>query len=771
MPFRSFTRRPGTATLAAAAMVIAAILAGAAILANAAAPARALPAADICTAQVGKAADSPLKAAANPPRALSPAAPDGIALAGPDAAAVAVPSSPDAWGGIRTGREPTLSDRVVRYDIDATLDPVKHRVDGRERLTWRNRSSVPVRSVYLHLYLNAFEGMNSTFMQEKRDRNIGFPSGAELKEGQWGHIALRRVDQGGAPVAWGFVHPDGGPALDHTVVRLDLPAAVAPGASTALDIDFAAQLPRVVARTGWFGSFHLVAQWFPKIAVLELPGERGATAPRWNAHEFHFDSEFYADFGSYDVRLTVPKGYTVGATGERQGAPVERGGMLTHRFVQDDVHDFAWTADRRTAPPLVDTWHGAGSPPVTVTVLYPPEYAATAAPALKATKDSLTWFSKTLGPYPYRTVTVVIPPYNAEEAGGMEYPTFYTIAGWRTLDPRSFDQYDLDFVTIHEFGHGYFYGLLASNEFEEPLLDEGLNQYWDNRMLRDRGQGVYTNTPLLSRLGFQPRFPVFDFDRMAALGATSPDPADAPGANAWHRLQGIGPVYVRSATVLRDLEAELGAPAIERAFREYYRRWKFRHPSTADLRETLAETTGRRDVVERVFARQLMATARVDDRIGDIASTEVLPQPGTRETPAGRVEDKQADIDRRVADARKAWKAAHPQAPDGTGPYPWRTDVVVRRRGAAVPQVLVVRFADGSAKTVAWDADEKWRRFSFTGPARAVSAQLDPRQVHYLDVDKLDDGRTLDPDPSASRRWSLDVAAIWLSVLSLIANL
>ena len=109
-------------------------------------------------------------------------------------------------------------------------------------------------------------------------------------------------------------------------IRIDLPQPVAPGASTTLDIDFFDQLPRVVARTGYYGSFPLIAQWFPKIGVLELPGERGATAPRWNAHEFHLHSEFYADFGSYDVRITVPKGYTVGSTWRPKVAPVEKGG-------------------------------------------------------------------------------------------------------------------------------------------------------------------------------------------------------------------------------------------------------------------------------------------------------------------------------------------------------------------------------------------------------------------------------------------------------------
>jgi hypothetical protein len=697
----------------------------------------------------------------------APPSPDGIALAAADAAAVRVPSGPDAWGGMRTGTEATLSDRVVHYDIDATLDPEKHTVSGRQKLTWRNRSQAEVKSVYLHLYMNAFEGSGSTFFTEKRQRDGAFRSGVDIKEGEWGHIALNSVAQGGAKVAWQFVHPDNGPATDHTVVRFDLPAAVAPGASTTLDIDFLTKLPRVMARTGYFGSFHLVGQWFPKIGVLELPGERGATAPRWNAHEMHLNSEFYADFGSYDVRITAPKAYTVGATGELQGAPAEKNGMLTHRFVQGDVHDFAWTADKRTAKPLVDTWTGPGSPQVKVTVLYPPEYEASAKPALKAAKDSLSYFSSTLGAYPYKTLTVVIPPHNAEEAGGMEYPTFFTAEGYAEVVPGTLNQYALDFVTIHEFGHGYFYGLLASNEFEEPMLDEGLNEYWDDRMIRDRGQKIFMTTPFLRQLGFAPAAPVFDAARAAA---PRNDPADPVGQNAYDRLQDIGPVYVRTATMMRDLEAQIGKEATERAFKEYYRRWKFRHPSVADLRETLAEVTGQRVLVERVFEQQVYAATRVDDRIGSFSSREVLPVPGTRQAGASWVEDKQADLDKRIDETRDKWKKAHPDAKAGTGPYAYRTEVLLRRYGAVVPQTLLVKFADGSSETVRWDADEKWHKFSWTRPSRAVSAELDPQRRHYLDVSKLDDSRTIEADGSASRRWSMDVAALVQYLLSLIAN-
>ena len=696
-----------------------------------------------------------------------PQAESGIALAAPHAAAVTVPSAPGAWGGARTGLEPTLSDRVVHYQIEATLDPVKHTVDGKQKLTWRNRSAQSVRSVYVHLYLNAFQGSNSTFFTEKRDKDGSFRSDVATKDGEWGHIQLRSVTQDGAKVAWSFVQPDNGPKTDQTVVRFDLPAAVAPGASTTFDIAFFDQLPRVIARTGYFGSFHLVGQWFPKIGVLELPGERGATAPRWNAHEFHLNSEFFADFGSYDVKLTVPKAYTVGATGEAQGAPVEKNGMLTHHYVQGDVHDFAWTADKRTAKPLLDTWTGPGSPNVAISVLYPPEYASNAAPALKAAKDALSYFSRTLGPYPYKTLTVVIPPHNAGEAGGMEYPTFFTTVSTADPAPGTLGAYQLDFVTIHEFGHGYFYGILASNEFEEPLLDEGLNEFWDQRMLRERKQQFHPTTSFLRSIGFRPAWNVFEGER---IGAPREEPADPIGQNAYDRLQSIGAVYSRTAVTLRDLEERIGKDATERAFKEYYKRWKFRHPSVADLRETLAEASGQRRIVEELFATQVYQTAKIDDRVDAISSVEQTPQPGTALVKGLWVEQTVEQNTTLLDATREKWDKANPDAKDGYGPYPYLTTVTLRRRGAPVPQTLVVKFADGSQERVVWDNQERWQRYTWTKPVKAVSAELDAERRHYLDVNKLDDSRTVKADGGAARRWGAEFGALVQIFLSLIAT-
>ncbi|MCL1634224.1 M1 family metallopeptidase [Luteimonas sp. SX5] len=710
------------------------------------------------------------KQSAAPSAAPADTACKDVPFAAADAAAVSVPSAADAWGGPRKGDEATLSDRVVRYDIHATLDPVKHTIDGKQKLTWRNRSAQPVCAVYLHMYLNAFESANSTFMTEQRNLNFAFRSDVPVEDGDWGYSKLDRVQQNGQAVRWRFVQPDGGPSTDRTVVRLDLPQPVAPGASTTLDIDFFNQLPRVTARTGYFGTFHLVAQWFPKIGVLELPGERGAVAPRWNVHEFHMHSEFYADFGEYDVRITVPKGYTVGATGEETGAPVEAGGKITHRFVQNDVHDFAWTADNRYAKPLDGFYEGPGSPRVKVRVLYPPEYESNAKPALQATIDSLAYFSRTLGPYPYKTVTVVIPPFNAQEAGGMEYPTFFTASSYKNVDPDTLARYGLDFVTIHEFGHGYFYGILASNEFEEPMLDEGLNEYWDQRMLRERKQRIHATTPWLKRIGFAPAIDGFDGER---LGAMTGNPADALGQNSWNRMssRSYGTVYSRTATTMHDLEQRVGKEALERAFKLYYARWKFRHPSIADFRDALIEGTGQRETVERIFAQQVYATRKVDDSIAEFSSEEALPVPGYVERGGKRIEVTSEALDKAIEDKRKAWKEMNPKAKDGEGPFPYRTTVLVRRDGADVPQVLRVTFADGSSETVHWNGAQPWQRFSWVKRSKAVSAQLDPDGHINLDSDKLDDGRTLDSDRSATRRWVGDITALLQNFFAMLVSL
>jgi hypothetical protein len=232
-----------------------------------------------------------------------------------------------------------------------------------------------------------------------------------------------------------------------------------------------------------------------------------------------------------------------------------------------------------------------------------------------------------------------------------------------------------------------------------------------------------------------------------------------------------GTVYSRTATTMRDLEAQVGTPALERAFKLYYARWKFRHPSAADLRAALVEGTGRPDVVDRIFADQVYDVKPVDDRIASFSSNEVLPQPGYVMYQGRRVELTPKSLDKAVSDRRDAWKKAHPKAKPGEGAFPYRTVVLVRRAGADVPQVLRVKFADGSTATAAFNGDQPWQRFTWTRNAKAVSVELDPDGMHFLDADQLDNSRTIDGNSAVARRMTSQFGTALQTLLAFLVSL
>ena len=703
------------------------------------------------------AAKGPAAAPEAPPSAPEPGIDsDGVEIASAALGAVHTPSSAQAFGGVQQYGADHLSQRVADYNLEAVLDPVKHTVEGKERLTWTNRSDKAISHLYVHLYLNAFEGPASTFNSEKA-RYGGFRTGVETKKGEWGYLELKKVQQGGAPVPWRFVHPDGGPATDHTVAVLDLPQPIPPGGKGVIDFDFHDQLPRVIARTGYFDTYHLVGQWYPKVGVLELPGERGATRPRWNCHELHLNSEFYADFGTYRAEITVPRGYTVGATGVEIAPPVESAQGLTHKLAQDDIHDFVFTAWDKFAPPLEGDTAVQGRN-VHMKVLYPPEFASSGRVTLQATLDSIRYFSDTLGPYPYPQVTAVVVPHNALESGGMEYETFFTtVGGPEGSVLATFSRY----TTVHEFGHGYFMGLLATNEFEEPFLDEGLNEWWDTRMLANETFSL-AFPGVLGKAGLSlPKTGYWDMERLEGVQRHQADPI---AGNSWDRFSrgSYGLVYMHTTMVFHDLEKLLGGDVMARAMKEYYRRWHHRHPSTADLEETVAEVAAEQaPLVRRWFAEQVYERRAVDDRVETVEAAEVLPESGLALQPDGsRKELDEKDLSKEIREQREAFKKAHPDAkPSEPGPFPWRSIVQARRYGAHVPQKLLVTFEDGSTQTETFALGERWHRWVFEGPLRVKSAQLDPERERLLDLSKLDDGRTRESDHTASHRWTLEFKA------------
>ncbi|HEX2923042.1 MAG TPA: M1 family metallopeptidase, partial [Chloroflexota bacterium] len=348
---------------------------------------------------------------------------------------------------------------IASYQISVKLDTDQKLLSGSERISFLNDTANPVGDLYLHLYPNAFRGIDSTFMRENPEE-----ARRSVAENNWGYMDLSvlRLASGQDLLA--------AATLDDTVLHVPLPAPLSPGETLQMETQFTVKLPRLIARMGYQGDQYTIAQWFPKLAVLTDSG--------WNAHQYHANSEFFADFGSYRVEITLPDRFVVGATGLPAGERENGDGTKTLTFQANSVHDFAWVAN----PQFREAWARAGN--TDIRLLYPPEHDGVKQRFLDAAVAALENFGRWYGPYPYARLTVADVP---ERAGaGMEYPTLVTVS---QEVPSSLGVLDIEQVTIHEIGHQWWYGMVATNEFEEAWMDEGFTTY-STRKLSDQMYGA-----------------------------------------------------------------------------------------------------------------------------------------------------------------------------------------------------------------------------------------------------------------------------------------
>lgn len=458
---------------------------------------------------------------------------------------------------------------VADYTLSASLDPAAHTIHGEGTIAWTNRSTKPVNELWLHLYLNAFKSHTTVWMRETVGGFRGTHGLTDFGRCDVRRLTLREPDGGAGVDLWkgAELHRPGDD--DETDVRVPLPREIAPGEAITLDVVFDDKLPSVLERTGYEGSFHFAGQWFPKIARLEDDGT-------WAHFPFHHLAEFYADYGTYDVTIDVPETFVIGASGPTVSSTVT-GGRRVERHVQSDIHDFAWTAwDRwQTQTESVDG--------VAVTLLHPPGARAVAQRQLAALRFALPHFGDRYGKYPYPVLTVVHPPDRAREAGGMEYPTLITTGGpW--YGPPGVAVPEI--VTVHEFGHQYFYGLIATHEVDWPFLDEGLNSYAEEETLRAlRGPG--TAASLLGLTVSQAEV------RAAFTNRVAHDEPVAQPAYAFSSGSNYGSlVYGRTSTVLETMRRVYGDAAMRQAMGRYARRYRFKHPVPGDLLKTFGEVLG-----------------------------------------------------------------------------------------------------------------------------------------------------------------------------------
>ncbi len=226
-----------------------------------------------------------------------------LAKSGRQGGQVAHPSSKAAEKVATPG---AFSQRVVAYRIDAHLDVAKKAIDATEVLTYKNLTGQPLGEFPFHLYLNAFQP-KASFMRESHRDSPMYPWDYKTQ----GSIEIKKFEvagMGDLTKELKFIQPDDNNPDDRTVVEVKLPKPVPPGAEVQFTITFHDKLPEVLARTGYKDDFFMGAQWFPKVGVFW----HGA----WNCHQFHRNTEFFADFGTFDVRLTLPQKYVVGSGGD-----------------------------------------------------------------------------------------------------------------------------------------------------------------------------------------------------------------------------------------------------------------------------------------------------------------------------------------------------------------------------------------------------------------------------------------------------------------------
>ena len=618
-------------------------------------------------------------------------------------------SIPDTTLGINS---PTaLSQRVVHYEIDAKYDATKHTIDATEVLTYHNLTGQPLDHFPFHLYQNAFQP-NATWVREaKRDgsRDTAYDKWEDKEYGSEEIKSIEVVGQGDLTAQLHYIAPDDGNNEDKTVVDLPVPKPIAPGAYVQFKIAFHEQMPETQARSGWKRDFLLGGQWFPKVGVWW----NGA----WNCHQYHAFTEFFADFGVYDVKLTVPEYEVIGASGVEVRSVHNPDNTKTVTYHGDDIHDFAWTVSPRYK--VRESVYQSQMGPVKLRFLMQPAHWSQAERHERITTESIDRFEKWYGPYPYKTLTVVdTEPDSAAE--GMEYPTFIT-GGTSWFMPEGVRLPEL--VVEHEFGHQYWYGMVATNEFEDAWMDEGINSYTEVKVL-DSILGENTDMLNIAGVTFGER----EGQRAEYIGAADLDPMAQKAYDYYNGNSYGGVTYGKTASVLLTLENIIGEETMARAMRAYFMKYRFTHPTKEDFLKTIEEVSGR-DL--RWYFNQAVYGSQVMDY--EVMKVESFPTNWYEEKKDGKDEKKNKEKDDTVY---QSYVSLH------------------RKDDFRMPVEVEIVFDNGEKIREHWDGQSRWARFSYQKKAKVVSAEIDPDHKIHIDRNHFNNSYVVKPNTKATYKLS-----------------
>lgn len=474
----------------------------------------------------------------------------------------------------------------VNYRIDVSLNDREHSLTGFAKMEYINNSPDTLRFIWFHLWPNAYKNDKTAFSDQFLENgSTRFYFSNKEEKGYINRLDFK-VDNITAALEDHPQHID--------IAKLVLPSPLAPGKRITITTPFHVRLPYNFSRGGHDGQSYQASQWYPKPAVYDRTG--------WHPMPYLDQGEFYSEFGNFEVHVTVPKNYVVAATGELQDAAekewlatrksftwepikhkvkIKGGGVKTTvqlypessnetktlRFLQQNVHDFAWFADKRF---IVDQDSLAlpSGRVIRAFSYYTPAQKEYWSKSVQYTKQAVRFYSTMVGEYPYNVVSVVQGPESF--GGGMEYPT-------TTIISPTDDSDQLNRTIAHEVGHNWFYGILASNEREHPWMDEGINSFYD---------GLYADKK-------DDPADISGKQFLQTLIAEKKDQPMATRSEEFNKLNYAFVAYYKTSRWVAWLEKELGKETFHKAMQEYYRRWQFRHPQPEDLKKVLEEVSGK----------------------------------------------------------------------------------------------------------------------------------------------------------------------------------
>lgn len=510
-----------------------------------------------------------------------------------------------------------------------------------------------------------------------------------------------------------YIQPDDDNEEDQTVLQVPLQQPVMPGGKIDVTLEWKAKIPQTISRTGYAKEFFFLVQWFPKVGVYEPAGMRFSEEGNWNCHQYHAPTEYYSNFGLYNVDITVPSDFEVGASGILVNEK-EKGDQTTHSYRAADVIDFAWTASPKFVE-FKDKWEG-----VDLRLLTYEDRSIFAPRIFDATKNTLEYLDDFVGEYPYSTLTVVAPPFHGLRSGAMEYPTLVTTFAMNGLPDGMLST---ETLTIHEVVHQYFMQMLATNEQEEAWLDEGFTSYFEAKIMDKYYEGFFYDPYFDIRVGSQElrRGRFFGANNVKLQALSAPTYLTKGGS---HREISYG----KAAVMLWTLEGLLGEEIMQEIMQTYFERWKFKHPCGDDFVEIATE------IIEKNCA-PTFANNVLNFLNQAIYKTEVC------DYAVVSIDNSKAENKRGIFEQNICIEDTKTQQ------ILFKNKVTIHRLGEMqVPVEVRITYENGKTILEKWDGQSRVQVFEYQSSEKIIKAEIDPERKIYIDQDFINNSRTLEPE-------------------------